>query len=96
MSHKYIVHRIDDTQKAIVAVLEATGWQVFTRLPCDLLLYRGGVWKTLECKTAKNKSNDPKLDKRQKKQAEFLAATNTPIAVTPQQALEAVKVGPNG
>lgn len=87
---RYTVHQKDSTQDAIVAALEDAGWQVFTRMPCDLFAYKSGVWKALECKPARNKKGEPKLRKEQAKQAKFLADTNTPVVVTPEQALEFV------
>lgn len=87
---RYVVHQKDSTQDAIVAALEAAGWQVFTHLPCDLLCFKAGIWRTLEAKPPKNKRNEPRLRSVQSRQAAFLAQTNTPVAVTPEQALRAL------
>lgn len=81
--------KVDTTQAAIIEAVRAAGWQVFLiGEPCDLLCFKHGVWKTIECKTPRNKRGDPRLDKRQQKQAEFLAATSTPRVTTPEAALD--------
>ncbi len=90
MSPRYIVHQVDSTQKAIIEALEAAGWEVFTRMPCDMFCYKNGVWKALEAKPPKNKRNEPRLDKRQARQSAILARTATRVCVTPESALRAV------
>lgn len=83
--------KIDTTQTEIVNALRAVGWQVwFIGEPCDLLCYRAGVWRTLEAKSPRNKRGDPRRDKRQSKQDEFLAATNTPRVTSAAQAIAAL------
>jgi hypothetical protein len=83
--------KVDTTQGEIVNALRAVGWQVWIiEEPCDLLCYRAGVWRTLECKTPRNKAGDPRLDKRQKAQNEFCEATNTPRVTSPAQAIAAL------
>jgi hypothetical protein len=79
----------DTTQDAIVAAIRAAGWQVyFVGEPCDLFVYKNGVWRAIECKTPRNKKGDPKLDKRRKAQAEFCELTNTPYITSPQMAMD--------
>lgn len=83
--------KVDTTQWEIVNALRAVGWLVwFIGEPCDLLCYRAGIWRTLECKTPRNKSGDPRRDKRQGKQREFLELTSTPIATSGAQAIAAL------
>jgi hypothetical protein len=81
----------DANELQIVAALEAAGWRVYRELPVDLLCHKAGVWKLLEVKEPANKRNEPRLDKRQTEQAAFIALTNTPYVVTPEQALEALE-----
>lgn len=77
--------RADGTQKSIVDALRAAGWQVFIiGYPCDLLCFKAGVWRTLECKPEKRKRKD------QPKQDEFLMQTGTPRVRTPEDALKAI------
>lgn len=81
--------KTDTTQDAIVAAIKAAGWQVYcVGIPCDLFVYKNGVWRAIECKTPRNKKGDPRADKRQKAQAEFIEATNTPLITSPQMALD--------
>jgi hypothetical protein len=92
MSRHY-ARKVDTTQAGIIAALRAAGWLVYPiGEPCDLLCYRAGIWRTLECKTPKNKRGDPREDKRQARQAEFLAMTNTPRATSPEAAIAALDV----
>lgn len=89
MSFSRYARKVDTTQAAIIAALRACGWLVWViEEPCDLLCYRAGVFRTLECKTARNKRGDPRHDKRQVKQNEFIALTNTPLVTTAEQAVE--------
>lgn len=84
--------KVDMTQAAIVSALRKAGWQVWViEEPCDLLCFRAGVWKTLECKSPANKRGDPRVDKRQVKQNEFLAMTKTPRATSPESAIAALE-----
>lgn len=80
--------KVDSSQQDIVASLEAAHVRVWViRQPCDLLLQfwcnRHGVfcWQPLECKTA-TATGRTRSDKRQRAQIEFLAATNTPIVTS--------------
>lgn len=84
--------RSDSTRAEIVKAVRLAGWETWDiGYPCDLLCYRAGMWKTLECKPPKNKRNEPKLRKEQTKQASFCERTNTPYVVTAEQALEYLK-----
>lgn len=82
--------RRDSTQKDIVAGLERCGWNVWViGWPCDLLCYRRDKgFRTLEAKRPKSARNaQPKLDKRQREQADFCTFTNTPYVTNIEQAL---------
>lgn len=90
MSRNRYAQKRDTTEPAIVEALEKAGWQVWRELPVDLLCFRAGVFKTLECKTPRNKKLDPRKDKRRVKQDAFIAATGTARVTTPEAALAAV------
>lgn len=81
----------DLVEPAIVEALQAAGWQVWRELPCDLLCFKAGTWRTLEAKSPRNKRGDPKHDKRQAKQDAFLALTGTPRVTSAEQALAALE-----
>ncbi len=87
--------RVDSTRSAIVKAVREAGWNV-TQLkwPVDLLCdkKRNGltVIRLLECKPPANKANKPRLDKRQKAQAEFCERLQVPYVVTAEQALRAL------
>lgn len=96
MSHRYAqVTRRDASEPSIVDALEKAGWEIWKRLPTDLLCLkriRGElVVKLVEVKTPKGKKN-PKavIDKRQVEQNEFLARHEIPRTCTPIDALKAV------
>lgn len=85
--------KVDTTQSAIVETLRMAGWMVWIiEEPCDLLLFHPATqtWRTLECKSPKNKKGDPKLDKRQVKQNEFIELTGTPRVTSSKEALVAI------
>lgn len=83
--------KVDTTQAEIVEALRKAGWMVWIiEEPCDLLCYRNGVWKTVECKTPANKRGDPRLDKRQKAQNVFCTVTGTPRVTSAEAALRAL------
>lgn len=85
---RHYARKVDTTQAVIVEAIRAAGWQVWIiEEPCDLLCFKHGIWKTIECKTPRNKRGDPKRDKRQAKQDEFIADTGTPRVTTPEVAL---------
>jgi hypothetical protein len=62
--------------------------------PVDLLVRAPGWpmnrWMLLEVKRPANKRNDPRLDKRQKAQAEFCALQGVPYVTNTEQALIAL------
>ncbi len=87
--------KVDTTQADIVAALRKAGWLVWIiSEPCDLLCFRAGQFRTLECKTPRNKAGDPRRDKRQKAQDEFIALTGTPRVTSAEQALKAMGANP--
>ncbi len=87
---RYTIHRKDSTHDAIRAALEAAGWQVFVRMPCDMFCYKNGVWRALEAKPPKDKAGNPRIRSTQARQSAFLALTATPVCVTPEAALMAL------
>jgi hypothetical protein len=90
MSRHY-ARKVDTTQADIVNGLRACGWLVWIiEWPCDLLCYRAGVWKTLECKTANRKGGRYKPRKDQMDQNDFCEMTNTPRATSPAAAIAAL------
>lgn len=62
--------------------------------PVDLLVRAPGwpmnTWMLLEVKRPANKRNDPRLDKRQKAQAEFCSRHCVPYVTSTEQALDAL------
>jgi hypothetical protein len=85
--------KVDTTQSAIVETLRLAGWMVWViEEPCDLLCYQPstGRWQPLECKSPRNKNGDPRLDKRQVKQNEFIKLTGTPRVTSSKEALQAI------
>jgi len=60
--------------------------------PCDLLVRRAmwpvNMWVLIEVKRPANKKGEPKLDKRQKAQAEFCEEYGVPYVTSTEQALE--------
>lgn len=95
MSRRY-ARKVDTTQAEIVAALRKAGWLVWIiEEPCDLLCFKAGVWRTLECKSPRNKRGDPKRDKRQAKQDEFIELTGTALVTSAEGALAALEWSPN-
>lgn len=86
--------KVDTTQASIVQALRDAGWSVWIiEEPCDLLCWKAGSgFHTLECKTPRNKRGDPRIDKRQVTQNEFLELTGTPRVTSVEAALAAVGV----
>ena len=88
--------KVDATQKAIMAALDAAGvrcWMI--RLPCDLLCRyvhpsKGWVWQPLECKTIRDGEKKVYADARQKTQAAFIEANEVPVVTSPIEALRAL------
>lgn len=86
MSLNRYAAKVDKSQPGIVKALEKAGAQVWViGWPCDLLVRRGRLWFTMECKTPGAK---PRKD--QEKQQEFLRDTQTPVVHTPEEALRVV------
>lgn len=81
----------DTCEPEIVVAIESAGWLV-EKLdrPVDLLCWKAGVVKLLECKTGRGKRLTVIKDKRQKEQTDFLIQTGTPIVRTPEEALRAL------
>lgn len=90
------VTRIDGPQAEIVQALRKVGCRVeLVGRPVDLLVHhaRWGDhwWRLLEVKeTTGKRAPKPRLDKRQKAQAAFLAETGTPVVTSPIEALRAL------
>lgn len=94
MKQRYAAKR-DIAEPAIVQALEAAGVQVWPLdFPVDLAVRRQnwppGMVQLLEVKTPRNKAGAPRLRKKQRTQANFIASTGTPIVTTPIQALRAI------
>ena len=85
--------RRDNSEKPIVAALEAAGAIVLKRLPVDLLVYYKGSWRLLEAKTPKA-SRSPAMLRRQKEQAAFIKAFGIPVVTEPASALAAIGATP--
>lgn len=62
--------------------------------PVDLLVrapnWPENTWKLVEVKRPANKAGSPRLDKRQKEQAEFCAVHGVPYVTSTQQLLESL------
>lgn len=60
--------------------------------PADIVVRRAtwkpNLWVMLEVKRPRNKRGDPRLDKRQKAQAEFCEEYGVPYVTSTEQALE--------
>lgn len=84
--------RVDATQAEIVEAIRACGWQCwFIGEPADLLCYRAGVWRVLECKVGNRKDGTFRQRSDQAKQNEFVYRTNTPIVCTAEQAIKVLE-----
>lgn len=80
----------DLSESDIVKALRKAGFQVYVRLPCDLLVWRPDKgWQTLENKTP-TKTGRRRKRKDQEAQDAFIALTRTPVALTPEDALRAL------
>lgn len=84
--------RTDKTQQPIVDAVRAAGWMVFLiKIPCDLLCWKNGTWRTLECKTPTGKrAPKARLRSDQRHQNDFCADTRTPRVTTAEEALRAL------
>ena len=85
--------RRDNSEKPIVAALEAAGAIVLKKLPVDLLVYYRGSWRLLEAKTPKA-SRSPAMLRRQKEQAAFIKAFGIPVVTEAGSALAAIGATP--
>ena len=85
--------RSDSSQKPIIEAIEKAGWQVWIiGWPCDLLCWKPSKgWRTLEAKSKRKKDGTIALRSDQQAQQDFCSLTNTPYAVTPQEAIEALE-----
>lgn len=88
--------KVDANQAEIVSALRNAGvWVWPVGNPVDLLCRVNsdppGVLRAIEVKVPKRTGN-PKLDRRQLKQMEFIQLTGTSYATTPREALAAVGV----
>jgi hypothetical protein len=92
LSRNRYAKRTDNTQAAIVEAIRAAGWGCWViGWPCDLLCHRPDKgFRTLECKSPRNRRGDPRLDKRQAQQRAFVELTATPYVTTPEEALRAL------
>lgn len=80
----------DVSEPAIVDALRKAGFQVYTQLPCDLLVWRPDKgWHTLENKTP-TKTGKRRRRTDQGSQDAFIALTGTPVVLTPEEALRAL------
>lgn len=84
---RYAMKR-DVSEPAIRAALEKAGFLVWDYLPVDLLVFRPdkGV-QLLETKTPDSKGRRRKRYDQAKQDA-FLMMTDTPVALTPEEALK--------
>lgn len=82
--------RKDESQDAIVKAIRAAGWLCFVlHEPADLLCWKNGKWRVLECKTPTKTGKRPKR-KDQRVQDQFIEMTKTPVVMTPFEALLAL------
>lgn len=81
----------DQSEALIVEAIEAAGWRVWRELPTDLICFKDGTWKLLECKVANRKDGSYRVRTDQAKQAAFCLETGTPYVTTPEAALLALK-----
>lgn len=83
-------HAKDKSEPGIRKALEAAGFRVWDRLPCDLLTWRPDKgFQPLECKTPDEKGNRRKRNDQEAQDA-FLRDTGTHVALTPEEALQAL------
>jgi hypothetical protein len=79
----------DQSEPAIVVALKAAGYEVYDRLPVDLLCIKAGKIALVEVKTPSKTGRIPKR-KDQQEQNEFCERHGIPRVGTPLQALEAL------
>lgn len=97
VSYKRRADKPDAPTQRIVDELRALHFEVHhVGRPVDLLVraptWPPNTWKLLEVKRPANKRNDPRLDKRQKAQAEFCERHQVPYVTSTEQALAALGV----
>lgn len=85
----------DTTQMPIVEALRKAGYVVeIIRMPVDILFrhptWPANVWKLADAKTIREGNKKVYIDKRQKKQNEFIAAHSIPKWTSPEQALREI------
>ncbi len=85
--------KVDTTQESIVTALRRCGWHVWILgLPVDLLCWKPSKgFRLLETKSPRNKKGDPKIDKRQKDQIEFIELTGVQRVTSAEAALAALE-----
>jgi hypothetical protein len=93
MSYRNHFDKPDKVTQQIVDELRALHFSVeFVGRPVDLLVRKAAWppnrWAMIEVKRPANKKGEPKLDKRQKDQAEFCAEYGVPYVTNTLQAIE--------
>lgn len=93
MSYRRHTDKPDKVTQQIVDELRALHFDVeHVGRPCDLLVRRPAwpynLWTLIEVKRPANKKGDPRLDKRQKEQAQFVLQHGVPYVTNTQQALD--------
>jgi hypothetical protein len=80
----------DKSEPAIIEALKKAGFQVWTKLPCDLLTWRPDKgFQLLENKTP-TKTGKRRKRTDQEAQDAFIRLTGTPVVLTPEDALKAL------
>jgi len=92
-ARRYAINRVaqrDAAEPAIVDALEQAGCTVYRHLPVDLLCWHPALgFRLLECKTP-TKTGKRRTRHDQAEQDAFIAATGTPVVMTPEAALAAL------
>lgn len=93
-ARRYAINRVaqrDAAEPAIVDALEQAGCTVYRYLPVDLLVVHPSFAepRLLECKTP-TKTGKRRTRHDQAEQDAFIAATGTPVVMTPEAALAAL------
>lgn len=90
MSKPRYAGKRDLSESDIVKAIRKAGFQVWTQLPVDLLVWRPDKgFQLLENKTP-TKTGKRRKRKDQEAQDAFIAMTRTPVALTPEEALRAL------
>lgn len=95
MSINRFAKKRDAVEGDIITALERAGWHIWQLdTPCDLLLRKDhfppGMFRMLEVKTPHGKAGKARQRNDQEAQANFIAATGTPIVTSPLEALRAL------